>query len=241
MSFEKHTILIVDDNEAMRKTLAANFEAAGYGTIEAESGAAALDHIRQRADVSLMVSDIRMPGMSGVDTFKIIRSIRADLPVIMMTAYSVEEMVMEALMEGAYTVIHKPFDLEGLFQTVARALNRPIVLILDSADESDALLGWLREHHCRSGLASSLDEAMSLLETAPVDVVLMNVSDEDALQSLQKLRARNASLPIIVLSWSDVPELLRRAASIGAYTCLRKPVEMPELIKVVAEVRRQPY
>ncbi|MEE9591247.1 MAG: response regulator [Thermodesulfobacteriota bacterium] len=108
---KKCSILIVDDDSGMTDTLTDVFDEMGYTVAVAEDGFAAIDKIkRELYDVALM--DIKMPRMNGVETFKEIKKINPSMKVIMMTAYAMEELIKEALREGALDVIHKPLDID---------------------------------------------------------------------------------------------------------------------------------
>ncbi|HUS67503.1 MAG TPA: response regulator, partial [Kofleriaceae bacterium] len=76
-------VLLVDDEEGLRTTLAANLELDGFDVVEAADGIEALAHARRRA-FDLVVTDIRMPGMNGVDLFRAIRGLHPRVPVVLM-------------------------------------------------------------------------------------------------------------------------------------------------------------
>ena len=110
-------MLIVDDDPDMTETLADILTDMGYEVAIAENGYQAIEMVRQnKYDVALM--DIKMPGINGVETFKEIKQIRPQIRVIMMTAYSVQDLIQEALKEGAYGVIYKPIDIDKLISLV---------------------------------------------------------------------------------------------------------------------------
>jgi len=121
----KASILIVDDDMGMCETLSDIMEERGYRTVIALDGYEAVEKVREAAfDVILM--DIKMPGMNGVETFKQIKRIHPETAVVMMTAYAVEDLIREALSEGVYGVLYKPLDMErmiGLIEGVKRGAH----------------------------------------------------------------------------------------------------------------------
>jgi CheY-like chemotaxis protein len=123
-------ILVVDDEPGLLMTLAANLELEGFEVVAAESGARALDLFEQGA-FDLVLSDIRMPGMNGVDLFRTLRSKQHGVPVVLMTAFALEGLVQEAIREGAFTVLPKPFDLDHVVGALTRAAKSPVVLLVD--------------------------------------------------------------------------------------------------------------
>ena len=120
---ERAHILVVDDNISLCKSMALVLEHNGYAVTVAIDGLEAMDRVRERHfDVTFM--DIKMPVMDGVETYRRIKRIRPDPMVIMMTAYSVENLVDEALQEGAYSVLHKPMEMDKVLRMLGEILER---------------------------------------------------------------------------------------------------------------------
>jgi two-component system NtrC family response regulator len=115
------TILIVDDEKNYPPILAAILEEEGYDTITANSGHQAMEIIRN-SDVDLILADLKMPVMGGIELLERIKTQDADIPVIMMTAHGTVEKAVEAMQKGAHNFILKPFDNEQLIIFVKKAL-----------------------------------------------------------------------------------------------------------------------
>jgi DNA-binding NtrC family response regulator len=110
-------ILVVDDEQDIRETLKDILEKEGYGVEMAGSGDEAISMFSSvKPDLVLM--DVRMPGMNGVDLLKKLRQMNAEVPVAMITAYEDVALAEEALGLGAYDYIKKPFDLDYLRESV---------------------------------------------------------------------------------------------------------------------------
>jgi two-component system NtrC family response regulator len=116
------TILIVDDEINYTLILAAVLEDEGFETLTANSGPEALA-ILAESDVDLVLTDMKMPTMDGIDLLERIKKKDADLPVIMMTAHGTVEKAVEAMQKGAYNYILKPFDNERLVLYVNKAVS----------------------------------------------------------------------------------------------------------------------
>ena len=116
------TILIVDDEKNYTLILSAILEDEGFETLTANSGPEALETLSQ-SDVDLVVTDMKMPIMDGIDLLENIKEKDADLPVIMMTAHGTVEKAVEAMQKGAYNYILKPFDNERLVLYVNKAIS----------------------------------------------------------------------------------------------------------------------
>ena len=120
---EPTSILIVDDNPSMARTTALILWRKGYAVDQAQDGLAAVEKVRQSPfDVILM--DIKMPRMDGVEAYRRIRAIRPGATAIMITAYDVEDLVKEALQNGAYACLDKPVNVDELLHLIEEAASR---------------------------------------------------------------------------------------------------------------------
>lgn len=104
-------ILIVDDLRSMRLTLGGVMEDEQHNVVVVENGYQAIEAVGS-AHFDAVFMDIKMPGIDGVETFREVKKLDSGVAVIMMTGYSVEDLIEAALKEGAYTCLHKPFDME---------------------------------------------------------------------------------------------------------------------------------
>jgi DNA-binding NtrC family response regulator len=100
-------ILVVEDEESLRITLAANLELEGYEVVEAQNGKEAIELLGQQK-FDLVLSDIRMPKATGVDVLLYAKQHHPGLPVVLMTAYAMEDQVRKAVSEGVFAVLKKP-------------------------------------------------------------------------------------------------------------------------------------
>jgi two-component system response regulator PilR (NtrC family) len=116
-------ILVVDDERSMRELLAIVLGREGYEVVVAENGRQALDELERRP-VDLLISDIHMPDMTGLDVLRAAKGMNPDLAGIMVTAFASTETAIEALRMGAYDYIHKPFNVDELKIVVHGALER---------------------------------------------------------------------------------------------------------------------
>src|SRR5262249_42014602 len=116
-------VLIVDDERSMRELLNIVLSREGYHVITAESGGEAIS-VLQRQPVDLLISDIRMPDIGGVDVLRAAKQGDPDVPVIMMTALASTDPAVEAMRLGASDYVTKPFDVDELKIVVRHALER---------------------------------------------------------------------------------------------------------------------
>ncbi len=116
------TILVVDDDERHRQTLGILIRSLGHQDIVVADVAAAKATLAQR-DVDLVISDLRMPGGSGLDVLDAVRRTSPETPVIMLTAYGTVETAVQAMQSGAFDYIQKPFETVEMELRIARALT----------------------------------------------------------------------------------------------------------------------
>ncbi|HVF87946.1 MAG TPA: response regulator, partial [Pyrinomonadaceae bacterium] len=116
-------ILIVDDEQGMRQLLSLVFGRANHQVRAAENGRQALEMLRAEA-ADLIISDVKMPDMGGIELLRAAREFLPDVGVVMMTAFATVETAREAFKLGADDFIQKPFDVDELKLIVEKALER---------------------------------------------------------------------------------------------------------------------
>ncbi len=117
------TLLIVDDEQSMRQLLSLVFGREGYEVRTASNGREALDLVR-REPVHVIISDVKMPDMSGIDLLREVRAVAPDTAIVMMTAFATVDTAREAFKLGADDFVQKPFDVDELKTIVRRVLER---------------------------------------------------------------------------------------------------------------------
>ncbi len=130
MAQDRPRIMVVDDDPGMRITLEGILEDEGFEVVGVEDGHRAID-LAKDTRFALILMDIKMPGINGVDAYKEIKKVSPESVVVMLTGYSVEGLVKEALAEGAYAVVYKPFAVEQLMDIVHTILDTSCVLVVD--------------------------------------------------------------------------------------------------------------
>jgi CheY-like chemotaxis protein len=119
----RYSILITDDDTAARESLRSIVEPEGYRTILASSGEEALDIVREEP-IHLVLLDMHMPTLTGLETLQLVHQVNAILPCILVTADASEGLMRQAFRARAYSVIPKPVSKHVLLYTVVRALLR---------------------------------------------------------------------------------------------------------------------
>ncbi|WP_296039839.1 sigma-54 dependent transcriptional regulator [uncultured Agrobacterium sp.] len=117
------TVYLVDDDSQLRKAMRQTLELEGMTVVPFPKAELALDALEEDFD-GVIVTDVRMPGMDGLQFFEHVRKIDADLPVILITGHGDVPMAVSALQNGAYDFISKPFPAERMVESVRRALEK---------------------------------------------------------------------------------------------------------------------
>ncbi|WP_147614630.1 sigma-54-dependent transcriptional regulator [Treponema pectinovorum] len=118
----KFTILVIDDEKNIREGLAADFEMDGYNVKLAANGKEGLDYL-SKGDIDIVITDLRMPGISGEDVLKQVTTQMPGIPVIVLTGHGSIDSAVSAMQNGAYDFLTKPLNLEHLELVVKRALK----------------------------------------------------------------------------------------------------------------------
>jgi len=233
-------VLVVDDDESLRITLAANLELENLDVVEAKSAQEALALIREQ-HFDVVLSDVRMPGMNGVDMFIALRTVKPELPVILMTAFSNEETVRKAISRGVFAVIAKPFDVQQTVNTLQRALKHPLVVVVDDAKSvATSTAAALSSFGIKARAVFDGESALTIVRAGVTDVCVTDLAmpGMSGVDVVRRVRELDPSVSVIVFSGArNGDELMRRASAEGAAQCLRKPLDPQELVNNIANVR----
>ena len=117
------TLLIADDDPGLRQSLERTLTREGYRVILASDGNAALERL-QAGGVDLVLTDLKMPGLSGIELLRAVKAIASEVDVILLTAFGTVEEAVKAMKEGAYDFLTKPFQRAQLLRLIRQALER---------------------------------------------------------------------------------------------------------------------
>ncbi len=247
------SILFVDDDERLCHAAVKVLAAEGYGVASAGSGGEALEELK-KPSLKLVISDLRLPDVDGLALLKQMRELRPEVEVVMVTGHGSIERAVEAMREGAYDFIPKPFESSALLKTVAKALekqrlaseNRQLRRQLQHLQGVEALLGD----------SPAMDSVKQLIrQVGPTDVPVLIQGESgtgkeivaDALHSVSQRHER----PLVKISCAAIPENLleselfgyERGAFTGAMASKAGKLELAEggtlLLDEIAEMSPQ--
>jgi len=210
-------ILVVDDERSMRELLMIVLRREGHQVLLAENGQAAVAQL-EREPIDVLISDIKMPGMSGVDVLREAKRIDPDIVGIMVTAYASTESAVEALRLGAYDYLTKPFDVEELKAKVRNALERRTL-----HQENVLLKRALRSSSAFSniiGRSKPMQDVFDLVETvAPTNSTILVTGESGTGKELVARAVHTNSLrrdqAFVALNCGALPETLLESELFG--------------------------
>jgi len=240
---EKTSILIVDDNVSIHQSMSFILEGKGYAVTTAQDGPEAIEKIKE-TPFSIVFMDIKMPLMNGVETYRRVKELRPEIAVVMMTAYAVEDLVAEALEEGAFGVIYKPLDMEEVIAIIEQARDAQrgafILVVDDDPDICTTLKNVLLEKGNNVSIAHTGEEAVAMAKNEAYDIIFidMQLPTINGLETYLAIRAiRPEVVAVMITAYrQEMADLVQEALNNDAYACLYKPFEMEELLRLVDEI-----
>jgi two-component system, NtrC family, response regulator AtoC len=211
------TILVVDDEQLIRRSIAKRLSAFGYTVFEAENGKVALEQAGKGVDLTIL--DYRLPDLDGLSVLKQIRQIDPDVLIILLTAYASVDTAVEAMKLGAYHFMNKPFDLEALATMVEQALEttrlrREVRQLRASQAEPYSLDRMVGE-------SAPLREFKALLKrvaTSPTSTVLLtgeSGTGKDLTAKILHYSSARSTRPFVNITCSALPETLLESELFG--------------------------
>jgi DNA-binding NtrC family response regulator len=221
-------LLIVDDDKEMCSTIADFFSREGFDVSCAHSASEALS-LLENQDLDVVVTDLRMPGLDGMELLKTIKAQRPDLPVILVTAFGSIEVAIEATKAGAFYFITKPFKLRELHTLVTKACEQRR-LILENERLRKQVQGQYDFENIvgRSKAMREIFRLIDLVASSSSNVLITGESGtgKELIARALHFRSRRANGPFVPVNCSAIPEGLleselfghTRGAFTGAYT-----------------------
>ena len=237
-------ILVVDDDKEFCISMTDILEAKGYAVESENSGKAAIAKVKGKSfDVVLM--DIKMPVMNGVEAFKQIKKISPKTAVIMVTAYSVEDLIKEALRVGAFGVLRKPLDIDKLIEQIELSKERGMLILVtdDDPNTRETFKDVLEAKGYKVSTATTGEEAIEQSRERPSDILFMDMklSALNGLETYLAIKEINPRVIAVIITgyYEETKDLVDKALKKGAYTFLQKPLDMDKVLGLIEEISRK--
>ena len=211
------TLLVADDDPGLRESLERTLSREGYRVVLAPDGQAALERLRG-GDIDLIVTDLKMPGLTGLELLRAAKAIAPDIDVILLTAFGTVEEAVKAMKDGAYDFLTKPFRREQLLKLIDKALERR-----DLIEKNKLLqqrLDDLLRHGAIIGSSPAFRRMMMLVEqvaSSSATVLIQGDSGtgkELVARAIHERSAR-ASKPFVAVNCAALPETLLESELFG--------------------------
>ena len=213
----ERAILIVDDEETQRKVLAGFLRKRGFEAVQAASAEAAVAEASART-IDLVLTDLRMPGRTGIDLVDDLRRVNPEVPVIVMTAFGTVATAVEAMKRGAADYLTKPIDLDELEVLIARTLERRALV-----SENAELRRQVESRYRLEGLETAnarMQEAINLAARAAESRATILIRGESGTGKELLARAIHyasprARRPLVAVNIAALPETLLESELFG--------------------------
>ena len=211
------TVLVVDDEQLIRRSIAKRLGAVGYTVLEAENGKIALEQAATGVDLAIL--DYRLPDLDGLTVLKQIRQLDPDVLVILLTAYASVDTAVEAMKLGAYHFMNKPFDLEALTAMVEQALEttrlrREVRQLRATQAEPYSLERMVGE----SAPVREFKALIKRVASSPASTVLLtgeSGTGKDLTAKILHYSSARAARPFVNITCSALPETLLESELFG--------------------------
>jgi CheY-like chemotaxis protein len=233
--------MVVDDDLGMRLTLEGLIEDEGFYVRSVSDGFQAI-RLAEETTFDLIFMDIKMPGINGVDAYREIKKASPSSVVVMMTGFSLGELIKEALEEGVYAVLYKPFDVAQILDIVQGVLKTTVVLLVDDgAADRAKLRAILEDGGYEVNEAADGAEAIKMAAERHYGIILMDVKMPglDGLATLQQIRSFDPQVKVIFVSGYAIEGAVKEGLREGAYTALSKPVDPAEFLALMRSIMSQ--
>ena len=211
------TLLVADDDPGLRESLERTLTREGYRVVLASDGRAALERV-QAGGVDLIVTDLKMPGLTGLELLRAAKAIMPDVDVILLTAFGTVEEAVKAMKDGAYDFLTKPFRREQLIKLIDKALERR-----DLIEQNRALKKQLEDLRAKGqmiGASPSWRRMLTLVEqTADSSATILiqgesGTGKELVARTIHERSARRNG-PFVAVNCAALPETLLESELFG--------------------------
>lgn len=233
-------ILIIDDDKLHRETLKDILEVKYPEAVIqlAKDGYEAVSLVKEK-EFDVIIMDIVMPGIDGLETYREIREIRPDSAVIMITGCPIDDAIREALRENIHCIFYKPLDVDKVIVTINEITSKPAILVVDDVyNDCETLADIFENNGYRVLKADSGYRALELIKERKFGLVFMDIKMPglDGVQTFLEARKIDPDIPVVMTTGYHVHDLESKALDNGASYCLHKPFQAEEALLVAERI-----
>lgn len=235
-------ILVVDDDRDFGESLAEALELVGHRAMLALSGEEAVSLFMEN-DFDITFMDVRLPGRSGVESFYEIRRMKPSARVVMMTGYSVPQLLEQAVDHGAWDILHKPLEMQNVLGMIEKIKPCGVLIADDDPDFLAGLKNVLENEGYSVHVARDGETVLEKLQFNQVDVLNLDLRLPimGGLETYRRMKAARRCVPTIIVTTSGGKETetspLLEAFSV--YGILNKPFDTEALLHALEEICRE--
>jgi CheY-like chemotaxis protein len=239
------SILLVDDNLSQLRTLSMILRAGGFALDTAESGEIALKKAREKR-FDLVFLDMVMPDSKDLQVFQNLQMLLPEAIIVLVTAYAVEELIEQALAQGAAGVLYKPLDLDRVFVLLSQASQGArgrLLLALGNGHDSIALQKTLSRLGYHTMLVHHGDDAIQHAQHIPFDVLFVetHLPVMNGVQIYQSIRTLQPDIETVLITPRPQQEsdLIEEGIRNSVTACLTKPVDLTEIVSLLSRILKR--
>jgi CheY-like chemotaxis protein len=229
-------VLIVDDDPDFAESLALLIEGRECEVELAFSGQEAIEKFRQR-DFDITFMDVRLPGKDGVESFIEIRKLKPSARVVMMTGYSVEQLLEQAVEQGAWGVLTKPIDVHKALKMIENIKPDGILIVDDDPDFVRSISRLLLNNGYQVCIATDGQQAIKRIRDNGIDILILDLHLPilSGLETYLELKQSGHAIPtLVVTAYADqYTDDIDKLHSLSVSGILRKPFDPRELLATI--------
>jgi two-component system nitrogen regulation response regulator NtrX len=207
-------VLIVDDEEGIRESLSGIFEDDGYSVLTSTSGEEALKLIKEQ-NPDLILLDVWLPGIDGIQTLREIKELKPDLPVIMISGHGNIEIAVKATKIGAYDFLEKPLSLERVLLTSKRAVERKMLELEFKALKQDLLKNYKLIGNSQKMILLDKQMEMAAQSNSRVLILGESGSGKELVARLLHEKSKRYDKPFVEVNCAAIPQELIESELFG--------------------------
>ena len=229
-------VFIIDDDRDFAESLSMAIEGRGFEVEVAFSGEEAIKKFRE-TDFDIAFMDVKLPGKNGVESFIEIKEFKPGVRVVMMTGYSVEQLLEQAVKNDAWGILHKPLDMNHIINMLEKIKPDGILITDDDPDFVESIKDLLLSEGYNVFVAENGKEAIERIQSNGIDILILDLRMPilGGIETYLELKKSGRIVPtIIVTAFPDEESrTIEKLHSMSISGILKKPFDPKELLDII--------